>query len=241
MTYRSGAALAILVAGAFHLLAIPSFEANAANNFSRYYVVNERAMAEARKDQQRKKLKPVAAAKRKVKNTTSAAISGVRKIKQQITGTVANLFGSGEQAPSGNSPTPETISKDASVRETELSNERGNLILDNQAQPPANLPENLETTNAPDLNDLEMRAVVTTPKCEKAKATVRKYAFVNVEAKSCEGEIFRFSASRDGKLFAIKVSALSGDLLEVEKLSAGSKDAGVSRPLEQPGSLNPAN
>lgn len=63
---------------------------------------------------------------------------------------------------------------------------------------------------------------VTDPRCEKAKATISRYAFAEIEAISCKGNVYRFSAMRDGKKFSIKVSALNGDLLEVEKLEPSS-------------------
>jgi hypothetical protein len=51
--------------------------------------------------------------------------------------------------------------------------------------------------------------------CKKAKRAVSRYAFSNIETKSCRGKIYRFIATRDGKHFSIKVSAGTGEVLEV--------------------------
>jgi hypothetical protein len=55
--------------------------------------------------------------------------------------------------------------------------------------------------------------------CEQAKVIIGKYAFGNVQAKSCEGEIYSFAAMRSGKPFVVKISALNGELVEVRKAS----------------------
>jgi hypothetical protein len=55
--------------------------------------------------------------------------------------------------------------------------------------------------------------------CEQAKVIIGKYAFGDVQAKSCEGEIYSFAAMRSGKPFVVKISALNGELVEVRKAS----------------------
>jgi hypothetical protein len=55
--------------------------------------------------------------------------------------------------------------------------------------------------------------------CKKAKATISKYAFTDIEAKTCEGEVLQFAAFRNGEKFSIDVHAGSGDLIKVEKLA----------------------
>jgi hypothetical protein len=55
--------------------------------------------------------------------------------------------------------------------------------------------------------------------CEQARAIIGKYAFGNVQAKSCEGEVYSFAAERSGKPFVVKISALNGELVEVKKAS----------------------
>jgi hypothetical protein len=55
--------------------------------------------------------------------------------------------------------------------------------------------------------------------CEQARAIIGKYSFGNVQAKSCEGEVYSFTAERLGKPFLVKISALNGELVEVRKVS----------------------
>ncbi len=54
--------------------------------------------------------------------------------------------------------------------------------------------------------------------CEKATLVVSSFGFSSVEASSCIGRIYAFNAKRDGKTFAIKLDAASGELTEVRKL-----------------------
>jgi hypothetical protein len=58
---------------------------------------------------------------------------------------------------------------------------------------------------------------VTSVSCDKAKSILSGYGFGEVEAKSCNGEVYSFAAKRDGKTFAVKVSALNGELTEVKR------------------------
>lgn len=78
-------------------------------------------------------------------------------------------------------------------------------------------------------------------RCEWARSIVQGYVFENVEAKRCEGSIYDFEAIREGKKFSIKVNAINGELIKVEKIELMS-DAGtqaengeelVARPLGQ--------
>lgn len=54
--------------------------------------------------------------------------------------------------------------------------------------------------------------------CDKASAVVGSYGFTGIKASDCNGEVYAFTATRDGKPFAVKLSALSGELTEVKKL-----------------------
>lgn len=54
--------------------------------------------------------------------------------------------------------------------------------------------------------------------CDKATAIVSGYGFATVKAEDCEGQVYAFNATRDGKAYAIKLSAASGELTEVKKL-----------------------
>lgn len=54
--------------------------------------------------------------------------------------------------------------------------------------------------------------------CDKATAIVTGYGFATVKAEDCQGQVYAFNATRDGKTYAIKLSARSGELTEVKKL-----------------------
>ena len=54
--------------------------------------------------------------------------------------------------------------------------------------------------------------------CDKATAIVTGYGFATVKAEDCQGQVYAFNATRDGKAYAIKLSAASGELTEVKKL-----------------------
>lgn len=54
--------------------------------------------------------------------------------------------------------------------------------------------------------------------CDKAANIVSGYGFSAVKPQTCAGKVYAFNASRDGKSFAIKLDAASGELTEVKKL-----------------------
>lgn len=54
--------------------------------------------------------------------------------------------------------------------------------------------------------------------CDKAGSIVSGYGFSGVKAQACQGKVYAFNATRDGKTFAIKVDSASGELTEVKKL-----------------------
>lgn len=54
--------------------------------------------------------------------------------------------------------------------------------------------------------------------CEKAGSVISGYGFSGVTPSSCAGKVYAFNAKRDGKSFAIKLDAASGELTEVKKL-----------------------
>ncbi len=54
--------------------------------------------------------------------------------------------------------------------------------------------------------------------CEKAETIISGYGFTGVKASSCEGKVYAFDAARDGKTYAIKLDAASGELTEVRKV-----------------------
>jgi len=54
--------------------------------------------------------------------------------------------------------------------------------------------------------------------CSKAETIVGGYGFSGVKPSDCDGQVFGFNASRDGKSFLITLNALSGELIQVRKL-----------------------
>ena len=55
--------------------------------------------------------------------------------------------------------------------------------------------------------------------CGKASTIIEGYGFSGVKPGSCKGKVYAFNATRDGRNFAIKVNAISGELTEVKKLN----------------------
>jgi hypothetical protein len=53
---------------------------------------------------------------------------------------------------------------------------------------------------------------------------VRGYVFESVEAKSCEGSVYDFEAMRGAKKFSIRVNAINGELIKVEKIESASNE-----------------
>ena len=54
--------------------------------------------------------------------------------------------------------------------------------------------------------------------CDKAGEIVSGYGFTNVTPATCTGQVFAFNATRSGKTYVIKLSAVSGELTEVKKV-----------------------
>jgi len=73
-------------------------------------------------------------------------------------------------------------------------------------------PENSASAKPENLGSPE-----SSKQCKKAKSNLEKYAFSNIQIKNCKGKTFEFTAQRDGKGFAIKVSAATGELIEVAR------------------------
>jgi hypothetical protein len=57
----------------------------------------------------------------------------------------------------------------------------------------------------------------TSISCAKAGQIVSGYGFKGVESVTCKGQVYAFSATRDGKPFSVKLNAASGELTEVKK------------------------
>jgi hypothetical protein len=84
---------------------------------------------------------------------------------------------------------------------------------------PSRKPANKPKITQPQSENTE----AATPKaaalsCDKAGSIVTGYGFSSVKAQSCKGKVYAFNATRDGKSFAVKLDAASGELTEVKKL-----------------------
>ncbi len=184
---------------------------------------------------------------RAAKRAAGAAVSGARKVTEGIAGTIGALFGGEVETASKDgksevstvnavSPAQEApvvtdgLAKDDTIEASKLASPtQAPLESQVKATPvknetalkanedPAHTPGDPATTKVA----AKVEEIASHPKCEKAKKTIGTYAFTNIEAKSCEGKVYLFSASREGGQFSVKVSA-NGELLEVEKLEPGS-------------------
>ena len=54
--------------------------------------------------------------------------------------------------------------------------------------------------------------------CAKAGSIVSSYGFTGVKSTVCTGKVYAFNGTRDGKTYAIKLNAASGELTEVRKV-----------------------
>jgi hypothetical protein len=54
--------------------------------------------------------------------------------------------------------------------------------------------------------------------CDKAGSIVGGYGFIAINPADCEGRVYAFNASRDGKAFTVTLNAASGELIEVRKV-----------------------
>jgi hypothetical protein len=54
--------------------------------------------------------------------------------------------------------------------------------------------------------------------CSKAGKVISGYGFGDIKSVDCQGQVYAFNAKRDGKRYAIKLNAVSGELTEVKKL-----------------------
>ena len=71
------------------------------------------------------------------------------------------------------------------------------------------------TVSAKKAEDAPIKGGLT---CAKAEDIVSDFGFTAVKAADCGGQVFAFNAMRDGKPYAIKLNAKSGELTEVRKV-----------------------
>jgi hypothetical protein len=60
--------------------------------------------------------------------------------------------------------------------------------------------------------------------CQKAQSIIGKYKFLNVESKSCEGEVYHFIGTRAGKAFSIKIRVATWELTEIAGALSGEEE-----------------
>ena len=53
--------------------------------------------------------------------------------------------------------------------------------------------------------------------CEEAAGTVADYGFSAIRPIACSGDVYRFSATRDGTAYSIAIAAAAGDITEVSR------------------------
>jgi hypothetical protein len=61
-------------------------------------------------------------------------------------------------------------------------------------------------------------AALNTVGCTAGAAVVTGYGFAEVKPKTCTGDTYTYTASRGGKSFLIKITASSGEVVDVKKL-----------------------
>ncbi len=60
-------------------------------------------------------------------------------------------------------------------------------------------------------------ATATGVSCDKGATIVKGYGFSDVKPKACAGDVFAFTASRDGKAYEVLLSSKNGALTEVKR------------------------
>ena len=53
--------------------------------------------------------------------------------------------------------------------------------------------------------------------CEAAAGVVAEYGFSDVRTADCSGDLYRFSATRDGTAYSIGIASASGEIAEVSR------------------------
>jgi hypothetical protein len=111
-----------------------------------------------------------------------------------------------EPAPRQYSPKPRKKSKKVTAAPKE-----------EYAPPPKIKKKTASTAAAPATPKPKTEAKNTFVSCDKARSIITGYGFGSIETRSCSGNIYSFAAVRGGKTFAVKVSALNGELTEVKR------------------------
>jgi hypothetical protein len=90
-----------------------------------------------------------------------------------------------------------------------------------QAQPEQGQPEQGQPEQGqPEQGQPEQELTAETQapvSCEAAAAIVADYGFSDIQATDCAGELYRFSATRDGTAYSIGITAATGEIAEVNR------------------------
>ena len=82
-------------------------------------------------------------------------------------------------------------------------------------------PRTKQATKRPAIPPLRIEVQPRTPpgaiSCTRAKSIITGFGFSSITGSSCSGKVYSFDASRDGKPFRIRLSAKSGELVEVKR------------------------
>lgn len=81
----------------------------------------------------------------------------------------------------------------------------------------ASVPKPKKTTASAKTTNSAAATASANVSCDKAKSIVTGYGFSDIQTMSCAGSVYSFAANRGGKSFAVKVSALNGELTEVKR------------------------
>ena len=83
--------------------------------------------------------------------------------------------------------------------------------------PEAELEPELETEPEPEPETQVAAEAEERVSCDAAADIVRDYGFSDVRSAGCAGEVYEFSATRDGTAYSIGVAAASGEIAEVKR------------------------
>jgi hypothetical protein len=84
------------------------------------------------------------------------------------------------------------------------------------AKPKLTVAPQLAQPKASEGSNLQAPALLS---CGKAKTIIGGYGFSHVQPSDCDGRVFAFNATRDGKPFSVTLNAQNGELIQVRKLS----------------------
>jgi hypothetical protein len=152
----------------------------------------------------------IALEKRRLAATAS---SQPEVIKEQITATIIARAAKNQTVDAGAEKQPDT-----SVTISIINSGEPGKVASIDIAPDESVSAKPKHQSPTQLTEKVVGSDENSKSCNKAKLIISKYAFADVEAKSCKGKIYHFFATRGGKKFSIKISALTNELIEVTKV-----------------------